>query len=56
MAPWEQFESTFYFNKDYTYDGKVVDQILASRRALENQLFVDRLLSLLGVKAGMLIE
>ncbi|KAL1962332.1 hypothetical protein VTN77DRAFT_9823 [Rasamsonia byssochlamydoides] len=51
MAPWEQFEATFYFNKDFTYDGKVVDQILASRRALENQLFVDRLLTLLGVKA-----
>lgn len=53
MAPWEQFEATFYFNKDFTYDGKVVDQILASRRALENQLFIDRLLSLLGVKAGI---
>jgi len=53
MAQWEDFNTTFYFNKDFAYDGKVVEQIIANRRALENQLFVDRLLGLLGVKAGI---
>ncbi|KAL1993947.1 hypothetical protein VTN49DRAFT_2616 [Thermomyces lanuginosus] len=50
MAPWEQFEATFQFNRNIAYDKKTVDQILANRRALENQLFIDRLLGLLGVK------
>ncbi|KAL2014357.1 hypothetical protein VTN00DRAFT_1882 [Thermoascus crustaceus] len=51
MAQWENFDATFHFNKNFVYDGKVVEQILANRRALENQLFVDRLLGVLGVKA-----
>ncbi|PYH97036.1 hypothetical protein BO71DRAFT_347790 [Aspergillus ellipticus CBS 707.79] len=51
MAPWEEFDSIFYFNKNYTYDGKVIEQIVSSRRALENRLFADRLLGLIGVKA-----
>jgi hypothetical protein len=52
MALWEDFETIFSFNKKYSYDAKVVDQILANRRALENQLFADRLLGLLGIKGG----
>ncbi|KNG80835.1 hypothetical protein ANOM_011217 [Aspergillus nomiae NRRL 13137] len=52
MAPWEDFDSVFSFNKNFVYDGKVIEQILSNRRALENQLFADRLLGLLGVKAG----
>ncbi|PIG78964.1 hypothetical protein AARAC_010147 [Aspergillus arachidicola] len=52
MAPWEDFDSVFSFNKNFTYDGKVIEQILSNRRALDNQLFADRLLGLLGVKAG----
>ncbi|KAE8390210.1 hypothetical protein BDV23DRAFT_172545 [Aspergillus alliaceus] len=51
MAPWEDFDSVFAFNKNFTYDGKVIEQILSNRRALDNQLFADRLLGLLGVKA-----
>ncbi|PYI07272.1 hypothetical protein BO78DRAFT_396569 [Aspergillus sclerotiicarbonarius CBS 121057] len=51
MAPWDDFDTIFYFNKNFTYDGKVIEQIIANRRALENQLFADRLLGLLGVKA-----
>ncbi|KAL4808850.1 nuclear pore complex assembly-domain-containing protein [Aspergillus unguis] len=51
MAPWEDFDSIFFFNKNFTYDGKVIEQILSNRRALENQLFADRLLQLLGVQA-----
>ncbi|KAJ5624086.1 hypothetical protein N7510_000395 [Penicillium lagena] len=50
MALWEDFETIFFFNKKYSYDAKVVEQILANRRALENQLFADRLLGLLGIK------
>lgn len=53
MALWERFDHVFSFNKKYSYDAKVFDQILANRRALENQLFADRLLSLLGIKGGM---
>lgn len=52
MAPWEDFDSVFSFNKNFTYDGKVIEEILSNRRALDNQLFADRLLGLLGVKAG----
>ncbi|KKK20216.1 hypothetical protein AOCH_005761, partial [Aspergillus ochraceoroseus] len=51
MAPWEEFDSIFYFNKNFTYDGKIIEQILSNRRALENKLFADRLLGLLGVQA-----
>lgn len=53
MAPWDDFDQIFAFNKKYSYEPKVVDQILSSRRALENQLFADRLLGLLGIKGGM---
>lgn len=53
MALWENFDHVFSFNKKYSYDTKVFDQILANRRALENQLFADRLLGLLGIKGGM---
>ncbi|KAL2816802.1 nuclear pore complex assembly-domain-containing protein [Aspergillus cavernicola] len=51
MAPWEEFDAIFHFNKNFTYDGKVIEQILSNRRALENQLFADRLLELLSVPA-----
>lgn len=53
MAQWEDFDTIFHFNKKYSYDPKVFDQILSNRRALENQLFADRLLRLLGIKGGM---
>ena len=52
MAPWEDFDSIFQFNKDFSYDGKLIEQIISNRRALEDRLFADRLLGLLGVKAG----
>ncbi len=45
MAPWEDFNQIFSFNKKYHYDAKVIDQITSNRRALENQLFADRLLA-----------
>lgn len=52
MAPWHDFDSIFYFNKGFIYDGKVTEHIVANRRAMEGQLFVDRLLAMTGVKAG----
>lgn len=52
MPSWEDFDVSFFFNKNFVYDGKLVDQIITNRRALEGQLFVDRLLELLGVKPG----
>ena len=53
MAPWHDFDSIFYFNKGFTYDGKTIEHIVSNRRSLENQLFVDKLLGLTGVKAGI---
>lgn len=52
MAPWEEFDATFYFKRDSSYDSKKVDLIIANRRALENILFVDRLLKALNIDAG----
>ncbi|KAJ5372473.1 hypothetical protein N7517_004479 [Penicillium concentricum] len=49
MAPWESFDQVFSFNKKYSYEPKVLDQILSSRQALD-QLFADRLLGLLGIQ------
>ncbi|KAF9891741.1 hypothetical protein FE257_003222 [Aspergillus nanangensis] len=50
MAPWDDFDTIFHFNKNFAYDGKLIEQILSNRRALENQLFADRLLGFAGVK------
>lgn len=55
MAPWDDFDTIFYFNRNFVYDGKAIEQIISNRRALENQLFADRLLGLLGVRAGQSI-
>jgi hypothetical protein len=52
MAPWEQFEATYCFNKEFSYDKSLADQIISNRRSLEHRLFIDRLLDLLGVKTG----
>ncbi|KAK2759851.1 hypothetical protein FQN54_002585 [Arachnomyces sp. PD_36] len=52
MAPWEEFDSAFQFNKKYAYDGQTVEQIRSNRQSLENVLFVDRLLRLLGINAA----
>jgi hypothetical protein len=53
MAPWEEFESTFRNNKKVAYAGQTIEQIRSNRQALENVLFVDRLLRVLGINAGM---
>lgn len=56
MAQWEDFNYIFSFNNKYSYDAKVVDQIISNRKALENQLFADRLLGLAGIKGGKGVE
>ncbi|SLM41187.1 conserved hypothetical protein [Lasallia pustulata] len=49
MEDFEQFEAVFAFNPDIAYDHQTVDHVLRNRRALENELFFDRLLKALGV-------
>jgi hypothetical protein len=52
MASWESFDAVFYFDRNYAHDKKTLDRIVANRRSLQNQLFIDRLLQLMGVKLG----
>lgn len=52
MDEFEDFESVFSFEPDYTFDHKIVEVILANRRTLENELFFDRLLRVLGIRQG----
>lgn len=52
MAPWEDFESAFKFNRKYAYDTPTIEQIRSNRKSLENVLFVDRLLRVLGINSG----
>ncbi|EFE30606.1 uncharacterized protein ARB_02528 [Trichophyton benhamiae CBS 112371] len=52
MAPWEEFDIAFAFKRDFSYDHKLVDQIISNRRVLDHVLFVDRLLKILGIEAG----
>jgi len=47
----EDFDTIYYFDKNYSYDSKSVELIVSNRRSLEGQLFIDRLLALLDVKA-----
>ncbi|KAJ5885232.1 hypothetical protein N7495_009742 [Penicillium taxi] len=49
MAQWGNFDHVFSFNKKYSYDARVFEEIISNRKILENQLFADRLLDLLGV-------
>ena len=54
MDEFEDFESVFHFKPDYIFDHKTVEAILANRRTLEDGLFFDRLLRILGIKQGKL--
>lgn len=56
MATWESFDAVFYFDRNYAHDKKTLDRIVANRRSLQNQLFIDRLLQLMGVKPGGMIQ
>ena len=52
MDEFEDFEAVFSFKSDYTYDHKIVEVILLNRRTLDNELFFDRLLRVLGMRKG----
>ncbi|PGH19309.1 hypothetical protein AJ80_04062 [Polytolypa hystricis UAMH7299] len=52
MAPWEDFDATFAFKRDLSYDSRLIEQVVSNRRALENVLFVDRLLKAINIKAA----
>lgn len=56
MATWESFDAVFYFDRNYAHDKKTLDRIVANRRSLQNQLFIDRLLQLMGVKPGGMMQ
>ena len=56
MDDYEDFESVFSFKPDYAFEHKIVEVILASRRRLENELFFDRLLRLLGIRQGKILR
>ena len=56
MEDFEQFEAVFGFRPDIAYDHQTVDHVLRNRRALENELFFDRLLKALGVSQGQYEE
>ena len=53
MAPWDDFNSTFSFKRDFCYDPNAVDLLTSNRRTLSNALFIDRLLKILGIEAGI---
>lgn len=48
----DQFEAVFGFKSDVAYNQQTIDEIVRHRRALENVLFVDRLLKALGIEKG----
>ncbi|KAL1958508.1 hypothetical protein VTO42DRAFT_4372 [Malbranchea cinnamomea] len=52
MALWEDFNVTFSFKRDFCYDVKTIDLLISSRRTLNNVLFFDRLLQIIGVEAA----
>lgn len=56
MASWEDFDSTFSFKRDFNYDVKTIDLVVHNRRALNDVLFIDRLLNILGIDTGKLVS
>lgn len=52
MDDFEDFESVFSFKSDYAFDHKIIEVISTNRRTLENELFFDRLLRVLGIRQG----
>ena len=49
MFDYHNFEDTFDFDPDYTYDDSLREQIDSNRKTIES-LFVDKVLKLLGVQ------
>lgn len=52
MVDFEQFEQVFGSKIDNTYHQQTIDDICRNRQALENELFIDRLLKTLGIDKG----
>ena len=52
MRDFSEFEDVFEFDPAYKYDQKTVDAIKGNRRALENELFFDKLLKVLAIDKG----
>lgn len=52
MGDFNQFEVVFGSKSDVAYNQQTIDDIVRHRRALENVLFVDRLLKALGIEKG----
>lgn len=50
MEDFDQFEAVFGFTSDVAYNQQTIDDIIRNRRALENVLFIDRLLRALGIE------
>lgn len=50
MEDFDQFEAVFGFKSDVAYNQQTIDDIIRNRRALENVLFIDRLLRALGIE------
>lgn len=52
MGDFEKFEHVFGSKTDNTYHQRTIDDINHNRQALENELFIDRLLRTLGIDKG----
>lgn len=50
MEEFEDFEAVFGTKSDVAYDPQTIEEIVDNRRALENVLFLDRLLGALGIE------
>ncbi|KAI9707156.1 MAG: hypothetical protein M1836_000116 [Candelina mexicana] len=53
MKDFNEFEDVFEFDPDSKYDHKIVDTIKGNRRALENELFFDKLMKVLSIDKGI---
>lgn len=55
MKDFEQFDDVFDFDPNYAYKEQTINQIIRYRRAMEDELFIDRLLKTLGIKQCQLL-
>ncbi|KAL9002901.1 MAG: hypothetical protein Q9188_004192 [Gyalolechia gomerana] len=54
MDNFELFDDLFDFDPDYAYSEQIINKIIRCRRAMEDELFIDRLLKTLGIEQGQL--
>lgn len=53
MKDFEQFEDLFDFDPNYAYNEQTVNKITRYRRAMEDELFIDKLLKTLGIEQAV---